>query len=378
MSLIQADNSMLLLGVVLVVVAFGYWCEQFSWGKKVSSPLIILMLGLVLGNINVIPQTAPLYDVIQSLLVPIAIPLLLLRADLIKVWQESGTMLIAFGLATLFTVCGAFLGAYLVDMGELEAQIVGVLTSSYIGGSSNFVATAEAVNLTDSSIYLSTLAADAMGATVFLILLMSLPAVAFIRKKVPSAYIGKQQTISNAELQTMAQQTASMPGVVNGLALSVIICVLGSAIASVIPLPGSFIVCITLLSLLVANFAKKLLDKVQFDFELGTIFMYCFFATIGAGANVSNLIGPAILIVLFLIVLVLVHLVLLVLFGALFKLDLAELMIASSACILGPAAAAALAAGQGWRNLITPGMLVGVLGYAIATIIGISITQVLS
>lgn len=378
MSLIQAQNDVLMLGAVLTIVAIGYWCEQYQWGKKISAPLIILSLGLLLGNLQVVPVQAPLYDVIQSLLVPVAIPLLLFRADLIRVFKESGSMLLAFVLATVVTIIGAFVGASLVGMGNSEAQIVGVLTASYIGGSANFVATAQAIGFSDSSLYLSTLTADALGATFFLVLLMSLPAVSFITKRVPSKYIGQSKQITADEYHQLHQQQASMSGVVNALVLSTLICVVGGWLSSLVSMPGSFIVSITVLSLLVATFAKKLIARIQFDFELGTIFMYCFFATVGAGANVSNLFGPAMLIVLFLIILVVVHLVLLVTFGALFKLDLAELMIASSACILGPAAGAALAAGQGWRTLITPAMLVGILGYAIATIIGIGITQVLS
>jgi uncharacterized membrane protein len=59
------------------------------------------------------------------------------------------------------------------------------------------------------------------------------------------------------------------------------------------------------------------------------------------------------------------------------KLDLAEVMIASNACILGPATAAALAASKGWRPLVTPGILVGLFGYAIATFIGVALTNLL-
>jgi uncharacterized membrane protein len=59
------------------------------------------------------------------------------------------------------------------------------------------------------------------------------------------------------------------------------------------------------------------------------------------------------------------------------KLDLAEVMIASNACILGSAPAAALAASKGWQPLVAPGILVGLFGYAIATFIGVTLTGLL-
>ena len=64
--------------------------------------------------------------------------------------------------------------------------------------------------------------------------------------------------------------------------------------------------------------------------------------------------------------------------GKLLKLDLAEVMIASNACILGPAPAAALAASKGWQPLIAPGILVGMFGYAIATFIGVTMAALLA
>ncbi|MFT6463014.1 MAG: putative membrane protein [Maricaulis maris] len=49
------------------------------------------------------------------------------------------------------------------------------------------------------------------------------------------------------------------------------------------------------------------------------------------------------------------------------RLSLPELITASNAAILGATTAPALAAAKGWKDLVTPGVLVGVLGYAIGT-----------
>ena len=48
-----------------------------------------------------------------------------------------------------------------------------------------------------------------------------------------------------------------------------------------------------------------------------------------------------------------------------------RLLVASSAAIGGPATAAALAKSVGWEALVTPGLLVGNIGYAVATFIGL-------
>ncbi|MCQ8876974.1 DUF819 family protein [Pseudoalteromonas shioyasakiensis] len=379
MSIISADNTIQILTVIFLVVIFGVYAEKTSIGKKISAPLIILLMSLIVGNIGILPMKSDIYDGIQSLLVPIAIPLLLFRVDLKKVVQQSGSLLFVFLLAALITVIGALLASSLLDLGEMEAQIVSVLTASNIGGSANFVATSQAVGFTDSSIYLSTLTADAIGAVIFLILLMALPVMSLVTRFVPSKYIvsKEQRKTLDTEIKD-AVSSVTLPSVILPIASSLVICTLAGIVAEIIPISGMFIIAVTLLSLVVANFAKKLVARMSFEFELGTLFMYIFFATIGVSADLNEMFGPALFIVGFLLILMVFHLAVLLVIGHWLKIDLAELMIASCACILGPTAAAAIAAGQGWKDLISPGMLVGVLGYAIATFIGVGINYLLT
>ena len=377
MPLIAADNTLLLLSALVVLVATGFAGEKTRWGRTLSAPLLILLGAMLLSNVGIIPYSAPMYGTVSSVIVPMAIPMLLLRADLKKVFAESGPMLLAFSVAVILTVVGAYVGAFLIDLGEYEAQITGVLAAGYIGGSVNFVATSQAVEFNDSSTYVATLSADAVGAVLFLLLLMSLPALGFARRAMPSRFIDVEQNEAIDPNAHLASDDSSfdLPKAINGLALSLVICAVGQGIVTLFNTPNLFIIIITVLALLVANFGKPLLKHVQAEFEIATFMMYVFFAVIGAGADLGQVLGAALPATLFLVVLILVHLGLLLLVGRLLRLDLAEAMVASNACILGPPTAAALAASRGWRELVMPGMLVGILGYSIGTFIGVGIYQ---
>jgi uncharacterized membrane protein len=380
MPLIEADQTFALSAVIMLHVAFSLWAERKSWGQQLGGPLLLLAIAMAAANTGIIPHSAPVYDTIAGLLVPMAIPLLLLRADFMTIFSESGPMLIAFMVAAGATVVGALVGVTLIDMGPLEAEIAGTVTSSYIGGSLNFVATAEAVGIKDSSIYVAGLSADAVGAVLFLVLLMLMPAIGFVRRAMPSKFIGAD-TAALQDLRCAPETKEIMPfnlaHVANGIAVSLVICAVSALLTTLLKIDSLFILVVTALSLLVANFAKPVLRYVSSEFEVGTLFMYIFFVTIGAGANLADVLGSALPILLFIIVMVLVHLCLLVVVGKWMRLDLAEVMIASNACILGPAPAAALAASKGWQPLVAPGILVGLFGYAIATFIGVALTGVL-
>lgn len=380
MPLIDPDQTFALSAAIMVIVAFGLWAESQRWGQQLGGPLILLAVSMAASNFGIIPYSAPLYGTIAGVLVPMAIPLLLLRADLRTIFAESGPMLVAFLLAAGATIVGALVAAQLIDMGPLHAEIAGTITSSYIGGSLNFVATAEAVGIKDSSVYVASLSADAVGAVIFLVMLMLMPTIGFIRRAMPSRFIGQGPEAVAAEVDVPATKEAKpfrLATAANGLALSLVICAVSSGLASLLQADAFFVLIVTALSLVVANFAKPVVRRVESEFELGTLFMYVFFAVIGAGANISEVLGAALPIIMFITVMVVVHLCLLVIIGKLMKLDLAEVLIASNACILGPAPAAALAASKGWQPLVAPGILVGMLGYAIATFIGVAITAVL-
>jgi uncharacterized membrane protein len=381
MTLIGPEQTFALSAVIMLHVAFSLWAERKSWGQKLGGPLILLAIAMAAANTGIIPHSAPVYDTIAGVLVPMAIPLLLLRADFRTIFSESGPMLIAFLVAASATVVGAFVGVALIDMGPLEAQIAGTVTSSYIGGSLNFVATAEAVGIKDSAIYVAGLSADAVGAVLFLVLLMLMPAIGFLRRAMPSKFIGADAAALQ-ELRSAPETTDAMPFdlayVTNGIAVSLVVCAVSVLLTTLLKIDSLFILVVTALSLLVANFAKPVLQYVSSEFEVGTLFMYVFFVAIGAGADLSEVLGAALPILQFIVVMVVVHLLLLTIAGKLLKLDLAEVMIASNACILGPAPAAALAASKGWQPLVAPGILVGTFGYAIATFIGVAVAALLA
>lgn len=375
MSWIPPDQTLALAALVMAIVAFGMWAERTRWGQRLGGPLLLLAVPMGLANLGVMPHTAPLYDAVAAYLVPAAIPLLLLRADFRSIFRESGPMLVAFLVATFATILGAIAGVLVVDIGAEEAAIAGTVAASYIGGSLNFVATAEALGIRDSAIYVAGLSADAAGAVFFLLLLMLLPAIGFVQSAMPSRFIGAAQAPPGTVDTAMpgSREPFDLPRATNGLALSLVICAVSFGLSALLGIEPMFILVVTALALLVANFARPVLRHVAQDFELGTLFMYLFFVCIGAGANLADVIGPALPILLFIIVMVLVHLVVIVIAGRLLRLDLAEVMIASNACILGPAPAAALAASKGWQPLVAPGILVGIFGYAIATFIGVTL-----
>ena len=50
--------------------------------QELSGPLVSTLIGLAMSNVGIIPSTAPQYNTVNTLLLPLAVPLLLFSADI--------------------------------------------------------------------------------------------------------------------------------------------------------------------------------------------------------------------------------------------------------------------------------------------------------
>lgn len=75
-SLIAADNTWGLLGVMCLAVAFSIFLEQkYKWASKISGAIIALIIAMILANVGIIPTSSVLYDdIVWGVIVPMGIP----------------------------------------------------------------------------------------------------------------------------------------------------------------------------------------------------------------------------------------------------------------------------------------------------------------
>ncbi|HLA39014.1 MAG TPA: DUF819 family protein, partial [Candidatus Glassbacteria bacterium] len=143
-ALVRPDDFLVLWSFLMVWAAFSIFAEQrYKWGSRLSGPVVALIGGLAAANLGLIPIASPVYDAVWDYIVPLCIPLLLLKADLRKIWRETGRMMLMFNVSAVGTIVGAFAAAILVGrlVGTWLPEVGGIMTASYIGGAMNFLAT---------------------------------------------------------------------------------------------------------------------------------------------------------------------------------------------------------------------------------------------
>ncbi|WP_343339217.1 hypothetical protein TPELB_15630 [Terrisporobacter petrolearius] len=391
-TLISSENIWVLWAFITGWAAFSIYLEQkYEWASKVSGAIIALIGALILSNLKVIPTESVVYDQVWTYVVPLAITLLLYQCNITKIWKESGKILVLFLISSIGTMLGSTLGFLLLNKHIPElGQLAGMMTGSYIGGGANFAAMASAFDIPGDLVSAAVVSDNLLMALYFFVLI-SIPSIAFFRKKFRHPHIDEVEKVGIKEGETAASsywksKEVSLKDIGFCIGSAFIIVALSVSLAdffaSVIPTSNAFLKIINTLfgnQYLIITTVTMLCATIKSDFfgnlggaqEIGTFLIYLFFVVIGVPASISSIINNSPLLLVFCLIIVLVNM--LVTFGAakLFKFNLEDAILASNACIGGPTTAAAMAVSKSWSKLIAPIMLIGTLGYVIGNYCGI-------
>ncbi len=383
MTLIPADNHFALMAALFVIAGASFLAERTRIGAHLTGAVIAILTAIAAANLKVIPHSAPAFDFVFSYFVPVLIPLFLFRANLRHMIFETTRMTIAFLVASVGTIAGVLIAVALLDLSALapaaetdpalrEAGMAGLFASTYIGGSVNYAALGEITGLrTDASFFSAATATDNLFSALFLSVLALLPGWHWLAKRFAPHMHGE------APAQVQRENGISAASLTLALAAAISFVAIGDAITSAIGIPSLRYAIITVLVLIAATALPEWMAKLRGGFELGVGLAFVFFAAIAAGADLVAMIQIAPLLVVLVVILLSVHLFVLLAAGRLLKLTLPELVTASNAAVLGATTAPALAAARGWHDLVTPGVLVGVLGYALGTFAGTALFHLL-
>jgi uncharacterized membrane protein len=382
LTLISPDNDLALMAVLFVIAGVAFLAEKTRVGSHLTGAVIAILSAIVIANLRIIPHSAPAFDFVFSYFVPVLIPLFLFKADLRHMLFETTRMTGAFLISSAGTVIGVIVAVSFLDLGDLaaaadidpalrEAGIAGLFTATYIGGSVNYAALGEITGLsTDASFFSAATATDNLFSAVFLGVIAMLPGWNWLARRFSRHDHGEAQAAEGGrEPITAASLTLAMATAISFVAI-------GDYITSLTGIPSLRYAVITVLVVTAATAFPGLMSRLHGGFELGVGLAFVFFAAIAAGANLIAMVRIAPLLIVLVLILLSVHLVVLLGVGRLFRLTLPELVTASNAAVLGATTAPALAAAKGWHDLVTPGVLVGVLGYALGTLIGTAVFHV--
>ena len=379
--MLSPDNHLGIFAALMGLAAIAFWLQTTRIGALLTGTVLVILMAIVAANAGLIPHQAPAYDFVFTYLVPVLIPLFLLQGDVRRLLREASRTTLAFIVASAGTVAGVLLAISLLDLSALagnaniaatdkQSAIAGLFAATYIGGSVNYAALGEMTGLSnDASFFAAATAADNLFSAIFLGVLGLLPGMQWLARRFNEHPQTKNPASSSEELE---RNTVSITptSLCTALAVATLLVTLSDAFSAWLNFSGGRYIILTILTLALATMVPKLRVWCTGGFELGVVLSFVFFGSIAAGADVVAMLSVAPILIALVSILLTTHLICLLVVGRWLKLTLPELLTASNAAVLGATTAPAMAAAKGWHDQITPGVLVGVLGYSLGTLIG--------
>ncbi len=381
MSYIDANNVLALTAVVMFLTWLGFIVDASRIGRKKPGVVCSLTGGLLLSNLRLTPFSSPVSDFIGEYVVAAAIPLLMIKSDLKKIFIESGRVMIGFGAACVGIVAGVLIGYYVLAPWHVAAKVAGFYAGAFIGGTISMIAVGNAVQMTPGEISAAT-GASMIPSVLGLMALVAVPNLKMVRRHLPSPpEEGGNGTNGIPPAAVVAE--FRLTHITGALALTFGICTVARLIehqvSSMVGHDQSRynILYVTALTVLIANIFPRQLHKLRGEFELGMIFMYMFFAMIGLGTNITSFLSNAVSLFFYAIILLGIGIVLTLVLCKLLRLDLSEAVTGCGAAIVGPAATVAVVAGKGWHSMVSPAVMTGIFCHIVGNFVGITIATML-
>ncbi len=390
---------MLWTGFALLLIALGPWavkalCRRVAALDLLGSVFLCYAVGLLFSFLfSAVEADMSLVTTLYSVFVMLAIPLILFSADLGALRRLAKPMLLSFclGTAAVLAVCTLSFFVFRRSFSEARtaADIAAMLVGMYTGGTPNSLAIGKALGAGETIMMVQT--ADIVcGGVYFLLLISVLPGLLgkVLRPyESPSALMSGEAHELTQEVQARGAGRRYFFGLMKALGLAVV-CVLVS-VGAALALPpeagagrmaniDKYTAVIMLLATtggVALSFSKKV-RALPGSYDAGQYLILMFSLGMGLCFDLSRL--GAILLVIGVVFFVEALTVLLhILLAKICRIDRDTMMITSVAGIYGPAFIIPVARALKNDEIILPGILCGILGYAIGNYLGIALGSVL-
>lgn len=398
-SVVSPDDHWVIWATLVGGAALSIWLEQRNAvARKITGAVIALFAGMALSNAGFLPASSASYDVVWNYVVPLVVPLLLMRLNVLRVVRETGRLFGAFHLAALGTVVGTVAAVWLLGRSIPELPKIGAaMSASYIGGSVNFVAMVStfrpSAELSDA-----TIVADNAVMALYFLLLIALPAIPRVRRAFSAAASRAPGSPAAPEAPSGPEagraedfwrpRPISLLGLGLALACAFAIAAASDKVSGLFarggchPLVRDFLgqryLVLTTLSVLFPIAFPRLAASAEGSQELGTFFIYVFFILVGVPASFEAVFARAPLLFAFCAVILLGNFAVTFGLGKLLGYRLEELVLAAVVTSGGPMNGAAIAISKGWAPWVFPSVLAGLWGYCIGNYVGFAVGRALS
>ena len=377
----------LVAGFCLIPAGVLRLCRRYSFLGKIGPVLLLYAIGIIIGNIGLMPGQMPaVQEILSNAMVPLAIPLMLFSCR----FRMSGARSQILALVTgLVSVTAAVVIGYLIFGKDIPegAKVGGMLTGVYTGGTINLAALKTMLGV-DEETYILMNSYDILVSFLYLSFLLAI-GIKLFRRFLPNetgSFTKNDAEAIQAEIDKenenpykglFTREGMAQAGKMLGLTLLIV----GASAGVALILPESMFMTIFILMLTTLGIAFSFVRKVRetkYSYDIGMYFIYIFCIVVASMADLSKLdfVG-GIGLLGYLLVAVFGSLLLQVIFAKILKIDSDMMVISSVTFINSPPFVPMMAAAMKNKDVLIPGLTIGVIGYAVGNYLGFVMSQFL-
>ena len=417
--------------VLLVIFYFGfpiviiYLCKRWPFLQKLGAIVLAYGFGLLLGSTGIFPrgsdgyklalqgkaalsktevqslisqgkakeedlfvnQIGTVQDIIPSLVVPLAFPLLLFSLNLRRWLRYAKKGFISVVLALVSGIVMVTIGFFIWKDSIPESwKLAGMFEGIYAGGTPNFVAIKMALNV-DSNLFVIVSTYD-MIVGAFLVLFFITVAPKIFRFILPpfdesKGIAGHEEEIASQtdnleDYSGMFKKGVFVP-LLGALGISVLIFALSGGLALLLPkLPMMVVVILSITTFGLGFSLLKSINRIEKTFQLGMYLILVFSLTVASMANIRTMFGIGMLnLIMFITWCYFGSLVLHIILAKIFRIDSDNFLITSAAFIFSPPFVPMVANALKNKDVIVTGITGGIIGYIVGNYLGVALAYFL-
>ena len=381
--------ALYILVPILIIECFKRW----TWMQKIGTVVAAYAVGIIFaltGFVHFEPASAAaitfskLQSTIMSVAVPLAIPLMLFNCDF-KLWTKALPKTLWSLVGGLIAVLVAVISGYFIfrthDVPEFN-KVAAMMTGIYTGGTMNFNALGASLGV-DKTVMAIVLAFEMVFTTPYIFFIIG-GGFKLFRKILPYEDITRRgrtdESIESKDIENyhgMFTRT-NLGGMLIGLALSLLFLAIGAGLALLITgTLNELVVILTITTLsIIASFFRKVRELPK-TFELGMFFILIFSVIVASLFDVHSVNGGSLMIGLFVLWVMVAAALLHLGFCRIAHVSGDLFCVSQIALLCSPPFVPPVVGAMKNKRVLISGIVIGLIGYAIGTYLGVAIAMLL-
>ena len=381
--------ALYILVPVLIIECFKRW----TWMQKIGTVVAAYAVGIIFaltGFVHFDAGTAEaisfnkIQSTLMSVAVPLAIPLMLFNCDF-KLWTKALPKTIWSLVGGIIAVLTAVVSGYLIfhtpEVPEFN-KVAAMMTGIYTGGTMNFNALGASLGV-DKTVMAIVLAFEMVFTTPYIFFIIGGGYKVF-RKILPYEDVTrkgrKDEAVETKDIENYRGmfQRSNVGGMFIGLGLSVLFLALGAGLALLLTgTLNELVVILTITTLaIIASFFKKV-RQLPKTFELGMFFILIFSVIVASLFDIHSVNGGSMMIGLFVLWVMVIAATLHLILCRIMHVSGDLFCVSQIALLCSPPFVPPVVGAMKNKKVLISGIVIGLVGYAIGTYLGVAIAYLL-